>query len=182
MCARARPLRRRGTGHRVRRTRRRCRQGRKSRSRDVNSSSVTSMSVKSLDGDRSVDLVCDRGTCRGLSARRDPLMAIGSISILPTRRRLENNVRATVRRARSLVTQPFRRSSYRPSASDNGKEAVQVAAVECIHHTRPRPALRRSRVRRRPTEFVEPRERGVEVCLVEYFAAVDQRRLRTSEG
>ena len=28
--------------------------------------------------------------------------------------------------------------------------------------------------RRRPTELVESRERGVEVCLVEYLAAVDQ--------
>ena len=28
--------------------------------------------------------------------------------------------------------------------------------------------------RRRPTELVEPGERGVEVCLVEHLAAVDQ--------
>ena len=27
--------------------------------------------------------------------------------------------------------------------------------------------------RRRTTEFIEPRERGVDVCLVEYLAAID---------
>ena len=40
--------------------------------------------------------------------------------------------------------------------------------------TRPGPGRGVFELRRRPTELVEPRERGVEVCLVEDLAAVDQ--------
>ena len=47
-----------------------------------------------------------------------------------------------------------------------GREVRQEALVHL--------ACRVFQPRRRPAELVEPRERGVEVCLVEYFAAIDQ--------
>ncbi len=33
---------------------------------------------------------------------------------------------------------------------------------------------RRSQARRPPLEFIEPRQRGVQVCLVEYLASFDR--------
>ena len=46
--------------------------------------------------------------------------------------------------------------------------------VVCIGATRPGTDRGVLELRRRRAELVEPRERGVEVCLVEKLAAVDQ--------
>ena len=48
--------------------------------------------------------------------------------------------------------------------------AGREVRLEALVHS----ACRVFQLRRRPAEFVEPRERGVEVCLVEELAAVDQ--------
>ena len=49
-----------------------------------------------------------------------------------------------------------------------------VAGREVRPHALVYPAGRVFQPRRRPAEFVESGERGVEVCLVEHLAAVDQ--------
>ena len=51
---------------------------------------------------------------------------------------------------------------------------VPVAGREIRPEALVHSACRVFQLWRRPTEFVEPRERGVEVGLVEYFAAADQ--------
>ncbi len=48
--------------------------------------------------------------------------------------------------------------------------AGREARIEALDH----PACRVFQPRRRPMELVEPCERGVDVCLVEKLAAVDQ--------
>ena len=101
--------------------------------------------------------------------------------LLPTRCRLEEQRAREVRLDQPLVTQPFSPVLISSVCSDNGKEAVKVAAVECIHHACENPGRGVLQVRRCDIELVEPCERGVKVCLVEDLAAVDQRRLRTSE-
>ena len=52
------------------------------------------------------------------------------------------------------------------ASQSRGREVRQVALAHL--------ACRVFQLRRRPTEFVESCERGVEVCFVEYFAAVDR--------
>ena len=52
--------------------------------------------------------------------------------------------------------------------------ASQVAGREVRLEALVHSACRVFQPRCRPAEFVEPRERGVEVCLVEHLAAVDQ--------
>ena len=59
------------------------------------------------------------------------------------------------------------------SASDL-RHRVPVAGREVRQEALVHLACRVFQPRRRPAELIEPRERGVEVCLVEDFAAVDQ--------
>ena len=101
-------------------------------------------------------------------------MATGSCLLLPTRSRLDEQRAREVRLDRTLVTQPFSPVLISSVFSDNGEEAVKVAAVEYIHHAGENPRRGVLELRRRPTELVEAREGGVEVGLVEDFAAVDQ--------
>ena len=54
------------------------------------------------------------------------------------------------------------------------REDRPIAAVECIGETSRTSGSPRFRAAAPATELVEPRERGVEVCLVEELAAVDQ--------
>ena len=109
-------------------------------------------------------------------------MAIGSDLLLPTRSRLEEQRAREVRLDRTLVTQPFSPVLISSVCSDNGKEAVKVAAVECIHHAGENPRCGVLELRRRSTEFVEPCERCVEVRLVEDFAAVDRCACERQKG
>ncbi len=89
-------------------------------------------------------------------------MATGSISYLPTPRRLEEQRAREVRLDRTLVTQPFSPVLISSVCSDKRKEAVKVAAVECIEHACEDPRRGVLELRRRRAEFVEPCERGVE--------------------
>ena len=55
----------------------------------------------------------------------------------------------------------------------NRSHRVPVAGGEVRKEALVGPACRVFQPRCRPAELFEPRDRGVEVCLVEYFAAVD---------
>ena len=71
--------------------------------------------------------------------------------------------------------------AHHPTAIVAGKvvgqdlgHGVPVACREVRQEVLVHLACRVFQPRCRPAELLEPRERGVEVCLVEYFAAVDQ--------
>ena len=66
----------------------------------------------------------------------------------------------------AIVVVDSRRPVSPPSRPSRGPRSTSEALV--------RSACRVFQPRRRPAELVEPRERGVEVCLVEIFAAADQ--------
>ena len=102
-------------------------------------------------------------------------MAIGSTSSRQLLGAVNSSRKALRRSGPSMygaqALSPVVQSAIR---SNSGKETVHVAAVERIEETRPRPDRGVFKLMCRPIEFVEPRECGVEVCLVEYLAAVDQ--------
>ena len=136
---------------------------------------------QSLHSDRPVDLaVIAKHQAVQHQARSpdgDPLHLL-----VPTRCRLEEQRAREVRLDQPLVTQPFSPVLISSVCSDNGKEAVKVAAVECIHHACENPGRGVLQVRRCDIELVEPCERGVEVCLVEDLAVVDQVAFEHQDG
>ena len=67
-----------------------------------------------------------------------------------------------------------RRSSVEMSSANISAMASQSRAAKCAKKRSMHLACRVFQPRRRPAELVEPRERGVDVCLVEQFDAVDQ--------
>ena len=77
-------------------------------------------------------------------------MATGSVSSCQLGGRLEEQRAREVRLDRTLVTQPFSPVLVSSVCSDNGKEAVKVAAVECIHHACENPRRGVLELRRRP--------------------------------
>ena len=101
-------------------------------------------------------------------------MATGSVSSCQLGAASVNNARAKSGPHRTLVTQPFSPVLISSVCSDNGEEAVKLAAVVCIHCGRPARVAAFSSSGAGRSEFVEPRERRVDVCLVEDFAAADQ--------
>ena len=66
------------------------------------------------------------------------------------------------------------RRAEKSSASISRPCASQSRTAKYVQKRSYDSACRVFQLRRRTAEFIEPRERGVEVCLVEDFAAVDQ--------
>ena len=75
-----------------------------------------------------------------------------------------------------------RRSSVEMSSASISAMASQSRAAKCAREALGHLACRVFQPRCRPAELIEPRDRGVEVCLVEDLAAVDQVACRPSEG
>ena len=188
MCARRRRLRRRGSGHRVPRWRRRSRRGRtRRRATTVSSASISTMlSASVLNRRRAVA----RGPRREHVRERDALH--GSLWLPNIDHRRSRCRRPPARRrSRHLDRVGFSAFTTRRRSID-----AEITVGHELSHQRPsrgprstttkrssRPGSPRSPTAlRRPAELVEPRDRGVQVRLVEDFAAVDHVARRPSRG